>query len=207
MVTDGQKTALAAIHRGLTRLPALIYDVPLGEGIERQATSFVGINTDRRAILASELLTAMVVAGAPEAREFSSIMLRYGISPRDSSSLSYQNMAPGETTCIALMQSSFRQTGRDEFEALCRVLIEAQFRPIRREHIGAVRVAISKIGMEYLDYDRLSNAIRSIVDKHARLEAVDAAKKSYTRTTVAQALAAIYLIRYKRNAKALNASE
>ncbi len=203
--TDGQKTALAAIHRGITKLPALVYDVPIKDRLSRQAHSFIGINAERSAIPATELLTALIISGEPDAVEFANTLKAYGIKPRERAATDHKRIEANETLSITLLQNLFHQVERPVFDAVCAIVSKAMFKPIRREHIWAARIVVEGLTPDALDSDRLDNAIKSIVDKHAILEAKENARKALKRTTVAAELASIYMKRYNKRAKALNA--
>lgn len=205
VATDGQKTGLAAIYRGLTRFPALVHRDPDGSGIVRQARSFLGVNSERRIVPAADILTALITSQNQQAVEFAELMREFKIQPRDRDSSTQRNLQPRETTCCSLFRDIHARAEPEHFKAMLQILSDARFAPIRREHIWAARAVVETLGAEKLDYDRMRNAIRSIGDKYAILEAKENARNALKKTTVANELAAIYIHRYKKRAIALDA--
>lgn len=199
--TDGQRTALAAVYRGFTEYPALIYDSELGNEIKDQAESFVGTNSNRRAIPAAELLTALIIGGSPDEIEFAKILKKNKIQPIGINARSSSTIKVNETICISTLRECFFRLGKDNFAIMCAILAGAELRPIKGLHVWAAHAIIGRSDVTKLNVSRMSTAIRSIIDKHAILEAKANTRHSSKRTSVSKELASIWLKRYQIGVK------
>jgi len=203
-VTDGQKTVLAAIHRHVPLVPVFVITAPQTELLKRQANSFVGINMRRKAIPAQEMFTALLVRGDDRELALAKILRANGIQPvGNRGNAAHGKYNQGETQSISILRNLHKHHGDENFSAICKIMTAARFRPIKREHLNALGAIADKEDVKKIDVDRMANAIRSIVDKYALLEARDISMKSNRHIQIGHALADIYLTRYKQKAKAI----
>jgi hypothetical protein len=110
-------------------------------------------------------------------------------------------LAPGDTLCIATLRYVHQRRGSDWLSLLCAMLHEGRYRPIAREHIFAVDKVIELAGAG-LDARRMGQAMRSIVPKHASLEAREISRKQGIPRAIAHAR--LLIARYKAGAQALD---
>lgn len=207
-LTDGQKSALGAIYRKIPLIPIVVTKAPQEESLRQQATAFVGINSRRKAIPAQEMFTALLVTGDESERALANILRANNIQPvANRGSTTENNYTVGQTQSITILRALHKQHGDANFDVMCRMMAAARFRPIKREHIHAMGAIVDTMDADKIDIDRMANAIRSIVDRHALLEAREASRKSNRHVSVGKALADIYLTGYRRKAKALDHHE
>lgn len=198
--SDGQKSSIAALyHPDVEKIPALITKASGDDLLAIQAEAFVCINTNRDAIPPQDIFNALLIGGDPSSVELVEILERNKIRPL-AANPGPSLLASGDTLCIATLRELHLRRGADWLSLLCSILHEGQYRPVKREHIYAIDKAIDMKGT--LDPKRMGQAIRSIVPKHASLEARENARKlGISKST---ALAKLLLERYKAGKKALN---
>lgn len=205
--TDGQKTILAAMFHDLT-IPILVIRAAPGESLARQADSFVGLNTIQRKAKALDIFAALYCRGDSEEVEFARILKKHNIQPvRISSGLPAGGKTqPCQTICINVLRAMHKEHGKHDFDIMCKLFSLIGYRPIQRLHIYAFNIIFARMEPSEIDLDRMMNAVRSILDKHAILEARENVRNSKKKTTPSAELANIYVARYSKNLRALNAA-
>lgn len=205
--TDGQKTILAAMFHDLT-IPVLVLRVPPEESLARQADSFVGLNTVQRRAKALDIFAALYCRGDSEEVEFAKILKKHNIQPvRINSGLpSGGKTQPCQTICINVLRAMHKDHGKTGFDTMCKLFSLIGYRPIQRIHIYAFNIIFARMEPTEIDLDRMRNAVLSIIDKHALLEAKENVRNSKRKTTPSAELANIYMARYSKKLRALNAN-
>lgn len=203
---DGQKQTLAALYNNLT-IPFCITDETPESFVARQATGFIGINFDRTAPSSAQLFPAQYFTGNETDIGLAKILQKYKIKPvHNFGGSQSKKRSPLETTCITVLRKLYDTQDKKTFEIICKIVEAVRFCPLERMHMGALNLITYRIEPKEIDIDRMSNAILSITDSHAKLEAVNRARKAIKKTNISGELANIYMERYKMGAKALNAA-
>lgn len=200
---DGQKTTLAALYNGLT-IPFCITDETPESFVARQAVGFIGINFDRTAPSPSQLFPAQYFSGNESDIGLAKILQKYKIKPVSNFGGSQaKKRSPLETTCISILRKMYETQDKKAFEIICKIVEAVKFCPLERIHVGALNVIMFRIEPSAIDIDRMANAILSIADAHAKLEAIKSARNSFNKKSVSGELANIYMDRYKKGARAI----
>ena len=203
--SDGQKSVIAASYHDI-EIPVMVIRVKAEESISRQANSFVGINTQQRKARAVDIFSALYFRGDKAEADLVKALKKYGIAPHRSTNggLIQGKCPPGHTTCINVLRIMHREHGQANFEIMCKLLKGAAYRPIQRVHLYALNILFQRMEARNIDVERMTNAILSIVDRHAILEARHNLTSAKRKSSLSAELANIYETRYKRNAVALN---
>lgn len=205
--TDGQTTIIACAHHPeIKTIPVLVLKAPLEDLMRRQAKSFVTINQNRRIVSSSDILPALICGGDSRAMAMANILREFNIQLKPVQYIDKTGQAPGESFCVNIFRHMHNKYGDDDFRIICKILHHAARAPIRREHLWALNsIFQSKISPEKINFQRMGNAIRSITDKHAMLEAKSIIANPHTKLRKqSDALAQIYWARYEGNTLPLN---
>lgn len=202
-LTDGQSTAMIYYNhpelRARGNLPCCVTRVDEKQFVERSAAAFISLNECRVSVAQADRFSAALAMRDPAAKKLAQIFQAHNIKIVTDNREDHL-YAAGETRLISTFQSLLAKKGDKFLEKLCGILSTAMFSPIKRAHIRAV-VEILETHKGELDEARLTNAIKSIADRHALNQALIDSRR--TMKTVPYALAQIYKDRYKKGAKAL----
>lgn len=199
-LTDGQSTALIHYNHPELRVrgyvPVYVARVSERDFVAKCAQAFVALNECHIPVPRADRFTASLTARDPEALAMAEVFKATGL--RITGEAKAENKyAAGETRLIQTLQRLHRSRGQDYFEKLCRILGRSAFSPIKRIHVDALVQILDK-DKGKMDEQRLVNAIRSMVDKHARNEAELMAKRRMW--TAPFALAELYRKLYLKGA-------
>lgn len=207
-LTDGQKTSLACLYLGIKSIPVCVQPYDPDNHLSREADAFIGINRDRRAVPTHELFAARLMRGDPQERRLAELLREHHVNPVTAAGRKERDFKPLDCTCITTFLALFKMSGEEYVTKILRIIELVKYKPIRKEHIAALERVCDAIGVTKVDERRLANAILSIIDKYAVLEAREMKYKSNRDSyKIGHALAEIYLKRYRARAKALNANE
>lgn len=119
LVIDGQHRAIAALHCGVTDVPATV-----SAGAQAaQALDFVAVNSNRSAVTAVDKFRARVTAGEPDALELDEVLRGLEISADVAPGCV---MKPKETRSISLLQKLIKSPGKGILFTALELLIDAQ---------------------------------------------------------------------------------
>lgn len=202
-ITDGQSSALICLHHpDIHKLPIMVTRVKDAQFIQRSARAFIGLNECRIEVGTADRFTALQTMGDPVAIKMAEVFRRYGIRPIRQNKHEGK-FGAGETKLVSTFQGLHARHGDEFLERLCKILGNAKYGPIRRMHVHAIRsILLPDMGKNKIDDERLVNAIRSMVDRHAINEAELTAKRRMWPSP--KALAELYMSLYKAEAKALS---
>lgn len=201
-VTDGQTTVLAAMHHPeIEEIPVLAVKVSEREFVRICAEAFISLNTVSVPVPRADRFTAQIAARHPHALKLADFFRKHKIKPIRLERKDRQ-YAARETMVISTFQETMIKDGDEKFDRLLEILSGANFSPIRRLHVLAIRELLSRETPKFnYDLERLRNAILSKADKYALLDAeINARRYKISRP---MALANIYNGAYKKGAIAL----
>lgn len=203
---DGQATIVSALyHPEIKEIPFLGYEMSAEEFIAFQAKSFIGLNTLKRGVPRADLLTAAIIANDPTAVKLQKFFQKHGLNVLRTARAD-KKYGARETMCAQTLKNILISEGDELFDKLCTVLAGANLAPIRSIHAYAVSqlIRINHVRGSDIEPKRLINAIRSIVPKHAYLEAVENMRRAKKHTTMTKALADVWQKRYDEHRPAIS---
>lgn len=204
--TDGQKSLYAAWYNNVA-VPCLIVHCSAEEFMQAQAESFIAINTTQSRPTIADLFPALIMRGEGAESDIAALLKKHKINPvHNNGGQVGRFSAPRDTIALNTFREIHKQHGKDVLEWVCKVASQVGYRPIRAAHLRALAILYFRINPAKTDLDRLWNAINSIVDKYAFMEAKEAVYKSPKKTTIPTELANIYFQRYKKGSRALQNS-
>lgn len=198
-LTDGQKTALCALHRGdIQKLPCLTtHGTTMSESISRMAAAFVSLNVVKIPVPPTDIFTAAIVEGDKVSLQTQRILDKHGIHVRSMSRSASAQFGARETMIAGSIQELVRMRGPEHLDEILDIAANCNFRPIRRDHILAIQQILKMEKERNVKFSRprLIAAINKTLDKYDLLEAKNiSGRKSISRP---KALAELYLARYK----------
>lgn len=132
-IIDGQHRARAAqMHPEVSLIPAVII---VAKDVSAEASSFVGINAQRKNTSSLELFFAQLAAGDEDAETIRQVCDRAGVRVPKYPSASYR---PADTIAIAAVQTVIGRHGVAKARHYLEILAKADLAPIKAEHLKAV---------------------------------------------------------------------
>ncbi len=137
-IIDGQHRAAAAkLHPLVEHLPAVI--MPSVQGVEAEATSFIGLNAERKAVSGLELHHARLAAGDPDAQTLADVVRRAGARiPKNPG-----DYKPGDTIAVAALQALIGRHGAMRAREYLEILVRAECCPVQANQLKAVECLMS----------------------------------------------------------------
>lgn len=157
-VIDGQhRVSAAKLHPLVDHLPAVI--MPAVKGVAAEATSFIGINAERKAVQGLELYHARLAAGDEDARTIANVAAKAGVSvPRYPGAKN-----PRETIAVSVLQAIIGRHGAMRARECLETLAKAEVAPITANHLKAVEhLMFDDEFAGWLDLDELASTIKTM---------------------------------------------
>ena len=134
VVIDGQhRVAAAKLHPLVDNLPAVI--MPSVTGTAAEATSFIGLNAERKSVNTLELFHARRAAGDEDVQTVDQVLARAGVTVPRYPGAKYK---PGETVAVGVIQALIGRRGAMRARQCLEVLAKAGCTPIAGNQIKAV---------------------------------------------------------------------
>lgn len=156
-IVDGQHRGLAALHLGLSSVPAMVTDA---HGVEGEAADFVGINSERTSLATVDKFRAAVMAGDEAAAQLDemlqSLAIAYDLPPGTA-------LAPRQTVAISRLRQAVAKFGRGPVFTALEMLIDAGEEQglglLTAVNIWSVCFATEKVIAAEGDIDRLARVV------------------------------------------------
>lgn len=157
-VIDGQHRAAAAkLHPLVDNLPAVI--MPAVQGVAAEASSFIGLNADRKAVSGLELYHARLAAGDDDARTLADVVRRAGARvPKNPG-----DYKPGDTVAVAAITAMIGRHGAMRARQYLEIMVRAEACPIQANQLKAVECLMSDPEFRgQVDGEDLTSAIKAM---------------------------------------------
>lgn len=156
-IIDGQHRMLAAkMHPLVDNLPAVI--MPAVKGTAAEATSFIGLNAERKAVSGLELFHARRAAGDEDAETIDQVLARAGVTVPRYPAAKYQ---PGETIAVNVVHSLINRRGAMRAREYLQILAECA--PITANQIKATELLMTDPEFAgWLDPEELTATVKSM---------------------------------------------
>lgn len=167
-VVDGQHRALAAKAHPMVRLVPCV--IIRAAGTPEEASAFIGLNKDRRAISALDGFWASIAAGEHDAVRIKEMAGRAGIEilRHPASRAEY---GPAQTVAAGAIGALLAKHGDRKTLAILEQLAKGRLAPVTSQHLRAAELLLSDAEFEEIDPETLWLAIdgsRATIDADAR---------------------------------------
>jgi hypothetical protein len=157
------------MHPDVDEIPAVLVDA---QGIQDQADSFIGLNTNRIAVHPLDLFRASIVAGDERNIEMKRIMDEIGIGlPRTSACIGKEEDKENKTQAVNTLKTAFNKHGPAKFTVLLEKLAACKFAPLRAEHIKAFTEIMFVFTTQRYSHEKLVDVVTALNDSDVRSEA------------------------------------
>jgi hypothetical protein len=135
VVIDGQHTAIAAVTRGIERIPVLIVEA---SSVQEQAKAFLGHNTMRVSVTKTQIFHAAIAAGDEDAVTARNVCSRAGVKILISQP--GREFEPRETMAVNAIVNLAKKHGALPARQILQAIAEAEVAPIKALHIRAAEL-------------------------------------------------------------------
>ena len=158
-VIDGQHRAAAAkMHPGIDNLPAVI--MPSVQGTAAEATSFIGINAERKQISGLELFHAKRATGDEDVQTIDQVLSRTGITVPRYPSARYE---PRQTIAVNVIHAVIARHGAMRARQYLEILANADLAPITGSQIKAVELLMTDDEFAgWIDPEELTSTVKAM---------------------------------------------
>lgn len=158
-IIDGQHRAAAAkMHPAVTLLPAVI--MPAVKGTAAEATSFIGLNAERKQVNGLELFHAKRAAGDEDVQTVDQVLARAGIAVPRYPSAKYE---PRQTIAVGVIQAMIGRRGAMRAREFLEILAKAELAPITGNQVKAIELVMTDDEFAgWIEPDELTSTIASL---------------------------------------------